>query len=55
MMFFGANIAALVVGGALAGVSALYLKENPTGVAIGAWLTAVQALAVTALFWRWTG
>lgn len=54
MMLVCANLAALLVSGALAGISAHFLKDNATGVAIGAWLTAVQTLVITALFWRWT-
>jgi len=55
MVLVGANLVALLMSGALAGISAYCLKDNATGVAIGAWLTTVQTLAITALFWRWTG
>lgn len=31
-----------------------YVRENQTGMAIGAWLTVMQALDVTAVFFWWT-
>lgn len=49
-----ANIVALLISGAVAGLFARLAKDNATGVAIGAWLTAVQTLCITAVFWRWT-
>lgn len=55
MLFVGANLIALLVSGAVAGVSAYFMNDNATGVAIGAWLTAVQTLLVSGLFWHWTG
>ena len=54
MLFLFANLLSLSVSGAVAGVSSHYMKDRQTGVAIGAWLTAVQTLILTALFWHWT-
>jgi len=53
-IFVCANLASLLVSGALAGLSAHFLKDNSTGVAIGVWITTVQTLVITALFWHWT-
>ena len=43
----------LLISGIVAGVYAHFAKDNQTGVAIGSWLTAVQALGVALLFLRW--
>lgn len=51
ILFICANLVALLVSGTVAGVSACYLKDNPTGVAIA---TAMQMLVISALFLRWT-
>ena len=48
------NTLALLIIGAVAGVSSWLMKDKATGVAIGIWLTAVQTLTVTLVFWRWT-
>lgn len=54
MLFTCANILALIVSGTVAGISAWSMGDKQTGVAIGAWLTAVQTLTITAVFWHWT-
>ena len=54
MLFAYANILALIISGALAGLSSWLMNDKQTGVAIGAWLTAVQTLTITAVFWHWT-
>lgn len=54
MLFVVASIVILLVSGAVAGIYAWRTDDKTTGVAIGAWLTAVQMLSVTLVFWRWT-
>lgn len=54
MVFVCANVAVLLLSGAFAGLYSYGKSDAPTGVAIGAWLTAVQGLGVNALLWRWT-
>ncbi|KAL6714320.1 hypothetical protein ACLMJK_007743 [Lecanora helva] len=54
MLFIWANVFALIISGAVAGISSWLMDDNQAGVAIGTWLTAVQTLITTALFWRWT-
>ena len=54
VLFVCANLVALLISGAIAGLSAYVLQDNATGVAIGCWTTTVQALAVSGLFLRWT-
>ncbi|KAK5164362.1 uncharacterized protein LTR77_010058 [Saxophila tyrrhenica] len=49
------NLIILLLSGGLAAISACVLHDNPTGVAIGTWLTTVQALAATTVFWHFTG
>ncbi|OWY45676.1 hypothetical protein AALT_g10501 [Alternaria alternata] len=44
----------LLLSGAVAGIYAWLMKDNATGVAIGAWLTAVQTLGITAVFFWWS-
>lgn len=53
-IFATLNVVGLLLSGLIAFLSAWFLKDNPTGVAIGAWLSAVQTLVVTVLFWHWT-
>jgi len=53
-MFVVCNLASLLVSGVVAGLYARFMKDNATGIAICAWLTAVQTLVVSAVFWRWT-
>lgn len=43
----------LLLSGLVAGIYAWRAKDNPTGIAIGAWLTATQTMGMTAIFfWR---
>ena len=53
-VFVGVNLLVMVICGGFAGVFARVVGDPQTGVAVGAWATAVQALVVNALFWRWT-
>lgn len=55
VLFVGANVLLLLVSGLLAALYACVADDRQTGVALGAWLTAVQGLGTTALFLRWTG
>lgn len=43
----------LIINGLVAGIFAWKTGDNSTGVAIGTWLTAVQAMGTTALFFWW--
>jgi hypothetical protein len=54
-LFVVCNLISLLFSGAMAAIYAVLTKDNATGVAIGAWLTTVQAIIVTAVLWRWTG
>ena len=54
MLFFYANVIALLLSGIIAGLISFYMHDKQTGVAIGAWLSTIQTLMVTALFWQWT-
>ena len=53
-LFLGVNLAALMISGAVAGISCWALKDNQTGISIGAWLSAVQTVTLSLLFLRWT-
>jgi len=53
-VIFGCNFVSLLLSGTVATIYAFYSKDNATGVAIGAWLTAVQTIVVSALLWHWT-
>jgi hypothetical protein len=44
----------LLSSGVVAGIYSWKTKDHPTGVAIGAWLTAVQTMGVAAVFFWWT-
>ncbi|MCJ1383714.1 hypothetical protein MMC17_006828 [Xylographa soralifera] len=48
------NFIGVFVSGFVAGVYAVVKQDNTTGVAIGAWLTALQALLGAMLFFRWS-
>lgn len=43
----------LMVSGLVAGIFAWKTGDNSTGVAIGTWLTAVQTMGATVLFFWW--
>ncbi|KAL8819082.1 MAG: hypothetical protein Q9191_007811, partial [Dirinaria sp. TL-2023a] len=45
---------ALLLSGIIASLSSIYMHDKQTGVAIGAWLSTIETLVVTALFWHWT-
>ncbi|KAL8838918.1 MAG: hypothetical protein Q9170_001955 [Blastenia crenularia] len=49
------NLASLLLSGGVAGIYAYYMRDSQTAVAIGAWLSAVQMMVVTAFTWQWTG
>jgi hypothetical protein len=53
-LFAAMNFFSLLISGAIAGIYSWKMKDTPTGVAIGAWLTAVQAMGVMAIFFWWT-
>lgn len=40
----------LTVSGGVAAIYAFIKKDNPTAVAIGAWMTAVQVMVMTSIF-----
>jgi hypothetical protein len=44
----------LLLSGAVAGIYAWKMKDNATGVAIGACLTAVRTMAITAVCFWWS-
>ena len=44
---------ALLVNGAAAALCSVYWDDRQTGMAVGAWLTAVQTLVAMSLFWYW--
>ena len=53
LLFSIIMLLALLVSGTTAGLYGYFMKDTATGVAIGSWLTAVQALVVAILFfWR---
>ena len=54
MLFLIVNLWGLLFSGAVAALTCILMHDNQTGVAIGAWLSAVQMLTITALFWQWT-
>ncbi|KAL8811659.1 MAG: hypothetical protein Q9200_001629 [Gallowayella weberi] len=54
ILFVCANLMALMLSGTIAGLYIFLAKDAQTGVAIGAWLSAVQTLGVNGLFWHWT-
>lgn len=54
LLFAVCNIISLLLSGVVAVIYARCMKDNATGVAIGAWLTAVQTIAVTAVLWDCT-
>ncbi|KAF7672560.1 hypothetical protein GT037_009591 [Alternaria burnsii] len=43
----------LLLSGAVAGIYGWKMKDAQTGVAIGAWLTSVQVMGITAVFFWW--
>ena len=48
------SLIGLLVSGAIASTYSVLTRDPQTGVAIGAWLTAAQALFATAVLWRWS-
>jgi len=54
LLFAIMNLIGLLLSGLVAFLSARFLKDKSTGVAIGSWLTATQALVLAILFWYWT-
>ena len=44
----------LILSGLVAGTYCLKTGDHQTGIAIGAWLTSVQTMGVTAFFFWWT-
>jgi hypothetical protein len=44
----------LLLSGVVAGIYAWKMDDAQTGVAIGAWLTSVQAMGITAVFFWWS-
>lgn len=53
-VFSSGTLVVLLLSGAAAGLYGFFMDDASTGVAIGCWLTAVQALLVAVLFFRWT-
>ncbi len=54
LLFSLISLALVLSNGLVAGTYGALMKAPATGIAIGSWLTAVQALIVTVLFFRWT-
>lgn len=54
LLFCFVMVLILLFSGAVAVICSHYTADKPTGIAIGAWLTAVQTMAVTSLFFKWT-
>lgn len=52
-LFFIVQLISLLSSGVAAVVYATVRKDVPSGIAIGAWLTAAQALIVAVWFFRW--
>lgn len=52
-LFAVLNLICLLVSGAIAGIYSWKTKDTQTGVAIGTWLTEVQAMGVAAVFFVW--
>jgi len=44
----------LFLSGAVAGIYSWKMEDAQTGVAIGAWLTSVQVMGITAVFFWWS-
>jgi hypothetical protein len=44
----------LLLSGAVAGIYGWKMEDAQTGVAIGAWLTSVQVMGITAVFFWWS-
>ncbi len=53
-LFFALMFLILLMSGLVAGIYAWQTKDHQTGVAIGAWLTTVQAMGMSAVFFWWT-
>jgi len=53
VLFTVLNLIFLLVSGGIAGIYSWKTKDSQTGVAIGAWLTAVQAAGIAAVFFWW--
>jgi hypothetical protein len=54
LIFCTVMVIVLVLSGVIAIIYVQFTGDKPTGVAIGAWLTAVQAMAAAAGFFKWT-
>ncbi|KAL9040600.1 MAG: hypothetical protein Q9214_004423 [Letrouitia sp. 1 TL-2023] len=52
-LFAAVNFISLLISGAIAGIYSWKTKDTQTGVAIGTWLTAVQVMGMTAIFFWW--
>lgn len=53
LLFSAGMVIALLLSGLVAGLSGFYMKDKATGVAIGAWLTALQTMVAATLFFKW--
>jgi hypothetical protein len=52
-LFAALMCAFLLLSGTVAGIYAWKMEDAQTGVAIRAWLTSVQAMGITAVFFWW--
>ena len=52
-LFWTAMIICLVVNGLLIGLYSRFRNDNPSGVAIGSYLLSIQAMGLTAMFYKW--
>jgi hypothetical protein len=53
VLFSAGMVFALLLSGLAAGLSGYYMEDKATGVAVGAWLTAVQTMMAATLFFKW--
>ena len=52
-LFCVTQLIALLISGGLAAAYSIFMKDVASGIALGGWLTTVQGLIVTILFFRW--
>jgi hypothetical protein len=52
-LFAAMNFILLLVSGMVTGIYSWKMKDTQTGVALGAWLTAVQTMGLTVVFFWW--
>ena len=53
-LFMCATIFVLLINGVIAGLASWLMRNKAIGVGIGTWLTVVESLIITVVFWHWT-